>query len=179
MLWCIVAVLLLALALASFVPVTTANSSDTPRGGVMVEVVWPPDNAADVDLWVQAPGDVPVGYSNKGGRVFNLLRDDLGNIMDQTGINYENSYSRGTPAGEYTINLMLYRSVGRLPVKCRVVVSVRGANDVIASQIAVRDVELTREGEEQTAVRFALTDKGSVVLGSINHAPKSLRSAVQ
>jgi xanthosine utilization system XapX-like protein len=26
---------------------------------------------------VQAPGDVPVGYSNKSGGVFNLLRDDL------------------------------------------------------------------------------------------------------
>jgi len=33
---------------------------------------------AHVDLWVQAPGDVPVGYSNKSGGVLNLLRDDLG-----------------------------------------------------------------------------------------------------
>ena len=27
---------------------------------------------ADVDLWVQAPNDTPVGYSNKGGDFFNL-----------------------------------------------------------------------------------------------------------
>ena len=39
---------------------------------------------AHFDLWVQAPGDVPVGYSNKSGGVFNLLRDDLGKAKDMT-----------------------------------------------------------------------------------------------
>ena len=51
---------------------------------------------ADVDLWVQAPGDISVGYSNKGSAVFNLLRDDLGKRVDVTGLNYETSYSRGS-----------------------------------------------------------------------------------
>ena len=45
-----------------------------PPGNVIVEVQWPDDLDADVDLWLQAPGDAPVGYSNKSGRVFNLLR---------------------------------------------------------------------------------------------------------
>ena len=31
----------------------------------------------DIDLWVKAPDDIPVGYSNQGGLFFNLLRDDL------------------------------------------------------------------------------------------------------
>jgi hypothetical protein len=46
----------------------------------------PPSDAAlaHFDLGVQAPGDVPVGYSNKSGGVFNLLRDDLGKVMDMT-----------------------------------------------------------------------------------------------
>jgi hypothetical protein len=39
---------------------------------------------AHFDLWIQAPGDVPVGYSNKSGGVFNLLRDDLGKAKDMT-----------------------------------------------------------------------------------------------
>src|SRR3954470_21139512 len=88
-------------------------------GNVMVEINWPPDLDSDVDLWVQAPGDVPVGYSNKGGAVFNLLRDDLGEIADATRMNYEVSYARGLPAGEYTVNLHLYRNsthAGRVPV---------------------------------------------------------------
>ena len=69
-----------------------------PPGNVMVEANWPPGMDSDVDLWVQAPGDVPVGYSNKGGAVFNLLRDDLGQQLDLSGLNYESSYSRGVRA---------------------------------------------------------------------------------
>jgi hypothetical protein len=42
----------------------------TPPGKVIVEIRWPDEIDAGVDLWVQAPRDVPVGYSNKGGAVF-------------------------------------------------------------------------------------------------------------
>src|SRR6476469_2936813 len=77
-----------------------AVSKDSePPGNVRVEVNWPPNLDSDVDLWVQAPGDVPVGYSNKGGAVFNLLRDDLGQQLDLSGLNYESSYARGIVPG--------------------------------------------------------------------------------
>ena len=85
----------------------------------MIEARWPDQLDTDVDLWVQVPGDVPVGYSNKGGADFNLLRDDLGELADATRMNYEVSYSRGMPAGEYTVNLHLYRNsshAARVPV---------------------------------------------------------------
>jgi hypothetical protein len=68
-------------------------------GNVMVEARWADELDTDVDLWVQAPGDVPVGYSNKSGVIFNLLRDDLGRNADPTQLNYEVSYSRGVPPG--------------------------------------------------------------------------------
>ena len=88
-----------------------AKIKDTSApGNVLVEINWPPELDSDVDLWVQAPGDVPVGYSNKGGAVFNLLRDDLGRQVDLSGINYENAYSRGIVPGEYTVNVHLYRN---------------------------------------------------------------------
>ncbi|MFD0386762.1 hypothetical protein ACFQ4K_01335 [Tistrella bauzanensis] len=64
-------------------------------GNVIVEALWAADLDTDVDLWVKAPGDVPVGYSNKGGVIFNLLRDDLGRYGDATDSNHEVSYSRG------------------------------------------------------------------------------------
>jgi len=175
-LWCLFAVLLIALAVAKFVPVTKAAVEGiAPPGSVIVEVIWPPTNPSDVDLWVQAPGDVPVGYSNKGGAVFNLLRDDLGSILDMTGLNYENSYSRGMPAGEYTVNLHLYRATGSLPIPCKVVVSTRdGSNPT--NQILARDVKLMRQGQELTAVRFKLGADGHLVPGSVTTAFKPLRS---
>ena len=95
----------------------------------MVELRWPQELDADVDLWVQAPGDVPVGYSNKGGRVFNLLRDDLWHRGDVTGLNHEIAYSRGIPAGEYTVSLHLFRNTGAYPVPTVVAISLKARPD--------------------------------------------------
>src|SRR5690606_40575934 len=97
---------MIRLALAGFVAIVVlllphinppgdAKAVVDPPGNIMVEAVWPEDLDVDVDLWVQAPGDTPVGYSNKSGRFFNLLRDDLGQVADATKLNYEVSYSRG------------------------------------------------------------------------------------
>src|SRR5713226_1834152 len=54
------------------------SSGAKQPGNVIIELRWDRTIDADVDLWVQGPGDVPVGYSNKGGAIFNLVRDDLG-----------------------------------------------------------------------------------------------------
>jgi hypothetical protein len=126
---------------------------------------------------VQAPGDVPVGYSNKGGAVFNLLRDDLGNRADATGLNYETSYSRGVLPGEYTVNLHLYRnSAGTFPVPVTVVTSVKTDAEGSAKQLLASNVELTREGEETTVYRFQLTEAGGLIAGSVHSLFKELRS---
>ncbi len=112
----------------------------------MIEARWPDGVDADVDLWVQAPGDVPVGYSNKGGAIFNLLRDDLGQRADATGINYEVSYARGMPAGEYTANLHLYRNEARLRVPVTIVASVKTSAQDSTRQILATSVELSPRG---------------------------------
>jgi hypothetical protein len=144
-------------------------------GDIMVELVWPADNQSDVDLWVQAPGDAPVGYSNKGGAVFNLLRDDLGRFGDLTSMNYESSYSRGIVPGEYTANVHMYRNLGSLPLEAKVVVSVtRGGQP--SRQLLATTVTLTREGQERTALRWRLTEDGSLVPGSVTTAFRELRS---
>jgi hypothetical protein len=62
-----------------------ATETVQPPDNVLIEARWPDRMDTDVDLWVQAPGDVPVGYSNKGGAIFNLLRDDLGERADALG----------------------------------------------------------------------------------------------
>jgi len=143
------------------------NRDTHAPGNVVVEIHWPDDLAVDVDLWVQAPGDVPVGFWNQGSRFFNLLRDDLGLDNDATGRNYEVSYSRGIPAGEYTVNVHMYGTVPlgvRVPV--RVVVSVKPKYGELRQLLETR-VELTHRNQEETAFRFQLTDVGELVPGSV------------
>jgi hypothetical protein len=144
---------------------------------VIVEARWPDELDTDVDLWVQAPGDVPVGYSNKGGKIFNLLRDDLGKRADATGMNYEVSYSRGIPAGEYTVNVHLYRNTaGVLLIPVTIVTSIKKSAKESARQVLASKIELVREGEELTVFRFRLSADGDLVPGSVHSLQRNLRA---
>jgi len=158
-------------------PGEAAKENTQPPGNVIVEVRWPDELDSDVDLWVEAPGDVPVGYSNKGGVIFNLLRDDLGKRADATGMNYEVSYSRGIPAGEYTVNVHLYRNTaGVYPIPVTVVTSVKKSSKESARQLLASHIELTREGEELTVYRFRLSEDGDLVPGSVHSLQRKLRT---
>lgn len=160
---------------------TSEKTKDsTAPGQVSVEITWDPKHNSDVDLWVQGPGDVPVGYSNKGGQLFNLLRDDLGKHADASDVNFEISYTRGLVAGEYTVNVHWYANksmVADEPVS--VVVSTKERDDAPAIQVLTTKVKLTQEGQELTAFRFKLDAKGKVVPGSVHHVFKPLRSGTQ
>jgi hypothetical protein len=154
-----------------------SQKTAAPPGHVMVELSWLKDSDADVDLWVQGPGDVPVGYSNKSGKIFNLLRDDLGRSGDPNSMNYEVAYGRGHWAGEYTVNAMLFRSRDhRLPLPVRAQVSLQGDNGAV-EQVVASNFELAFDGQEVTAFRFRLDDKGAFVKDSVNRIHKDLRSA--
>jgi hypothetical protein len=156
---------------------TGAQAEVASPGNVIVEVRWPDDLDTDVDLWVQAPGDVPVGYSNKGGLIFNLLRDDLGKFGDATDLNYEMSYSRGMPPGEYAVNLHAYRNTSaRYPIPVTTVVSVKTPQQPSARQILTAKSQLRREGEELTVFRFALDANGNLTPGSVHNLHRPLRS---
>ena len=144
-----------------------AGESKAP-GNVIVEMHWPSNLPVDVDLWVKAPGVGPVGFWNQGNRVFNLLRDDLGAEGDATDQNYEVSYSRGIPAGEYIVNVHMY---GPLPdnvtVPVTVVVAVKMRLDE-TRQILKTLVKLTYHNQEVTAFRFRLTGDGDLVPDSVS-----------
>lgn len=153
------------------------NRDTHAPGNVVVEIHWPDDLPVDVDLWVQAPRDVPVGFWNQGSRFFNLLRDDLGLDNDATGRNYEVSYSRGIPAGEYTVNVHMYGTVPlgvRVPV--RVVVSAKPTYGELRQLLETR-IELTRRNQEETAFRFQLTEDGELVPGSVTTLKRRLITA--
>ncbi len=145
-----------------------------PPGSVVVIAEWTPGLDVDVDLWVQAPDDKPVGYSNKGGVYFNLLRDDLGNYNDITPLNIEYSFSRGQPVGEYVVNVHLFSSKGaaaKVPVHVEILIRLRNGNSVV---IFRRDVVLTYQGQEMTVQRFTLDLDSNIVGQSL--IPKALRS---
>ena len=157
-------------------PVETTEDVNAP-GNVVVELRWPDEIDADVDLWVQAPGDEAVGYSNKGGRTFNLLRDDLGHVNDPGRLNYEVAYSRGRPAGEYTVNLHLYTNRQRVyPVEAEVYIGIKKLPTASISRISYKKVKLLEVGHEMTVLRFKLDDDGDLIFGSLHDVPKRLRT---
>ena len=147
-----------------------------PPGNVIVEMRWDQAIDADVDLWVQGPGDLPVGYSNKSGIIFNLLHDDFGRPGVLNSMNYETAHSRGRWPGEYVVNAMLYRSRDRIfPVPVHVRVSLQGEGGEV-QQMLHSNTELTFEGQETTVSRFKLDDNGALVAGSLNRTHKDLHS---
>lgn len=159
----------MVIMLLPHIKTTTEEAQDHKApGNVIVEMHWPTDLPYDVDLWVKAPGQQPVGFWNQGGRVFNLLRDDLGGEGDATKENYEISYSRGISAGEYVVNVHMY---GHLPVgitiPVTIVVSVRQKYDT-TRQILKTVVQLYKRNQEETAYSFRLTKEGDLIDGSVS-----------
>lgn len=153
------------------------NADAVPPGNVVVAITWPPGDT-DIDLWITGPGElVPVDYSNKGGLLFNLLRDDLGDKPDATPLNYENAYSRGVVAGEYVVNVHCYRCPV-LPQRIDVEISINtGENSKGVKPVATTAVELRTNGEERTALRFRLDAKGNLEPDSMNNVFRQLRAA--
>ena len=172
----------IVLLLPHIAPEGVKNVSDAPApGNVVIEITWPDDMDADVDLWVQAPGDIAVGYSNKGGALFNLLRDDLGKTMDLSSINHESAYTRGLRGGEYIVNAHAYRINPKNPPPFTVetVISTKTVEDEITriSPILFTQAQIRYQGQELTLARFELTDQGDLVNGSVHNLFKALRSA--
>ena len=159
-------------------PPTEEESSSTPPGNVIVELFWDDKRDVDIDLWVQAPDDIPVGYSNKGGIFFNLLRDDLGIYKDNSPVNYEVSYSRGISDGVYIANVHLYREdkAPFKPIIAELLVSVVDPDSNKRRQILRTSKKLEEIGMEITVFQFELDKKGRLNKNSINNKYVMLRS---
>ncbi len=159
-------------------PPTEEEASATPPGNVIVELFWDDQRDVDIDLWVQAPGDIPVGYSNKGGLFFNLLRDDLGIYKDNSPVNYEVSYSRGISKGFYIVNVHLYREDKSpfKPIVAEMLISVVDPDTNKRRQILKSNKKLEEIGKEITVFQFELDKKGKLNKNSINNKYVMLRS---
>ncbi len=162
----ILAVLILVF-LVSMLDISSKTQIDTtPEKDAQLSVIlyWDIKSDSDVDLWVKAPDDLQVGFSRPHGKHFDLVRDDLGRAQDPDSRNLEIQFARNYPAGEYIVNVMMYRTHDKIfPVHAWVEVW-RGKQ-----MLAKENVTLTHDGDEQTALRFKLDNDGNLLPDSINH----------
>lgn len=172
--------LFLVLVMIPFLNPPTAEANARPPGNLMIHITWPEGNT-DVDLWGHAPAEpVPIGYSNRSGVVLSLLRDDLGNWPDATPLNYESMFTRGIVPGEYQFNVHCFRCP-QLPIKVDMEITLSmdaGKPGVKASSkpILTTSVELTKNHQEVTAIRFHMDAEGNVDPASMNHVYRPLRA---
>lgn len=150
-----------------------AEATQSP-GNMSITAAWT-EGHHDCDLWVMGPGEAKaIGYSNRAGKLFNLLRDDLGEAGDSMPLNYENAYSRGLPAGQYVINIHGY-SIRDVAVQ--VSIEVRFGSPGASPKLAFEETLTLVQGQERTVIAFRLDDKGNIVPGSVNRVYVPLRSA--
>ena len=152
--------------LPSVNPKADADPAELP-GNLVASIAWPA-GAIDIDLWVSHEDDA-VGYSRKSGRVWSLLRDDLGEANDPTPLNYESAFTRGLPDGEYAVNVRCYGCAGR--VRVPVATEVRLAEGGLIWRGVV---DLVADKQERTAIRFRIRD-GAVVVGSESSVFKQMK----
>ncbi len=128
-------------------------------GDMIAEISWTSDSPADIDLWTDAPGEEKVGYSMPFGKIFNLVRDDLGRDVDYSGLNYEFSFSRGIPDGRYRFSIVYYTDNGQGETPVDVRISIRHRQGKLMIPIYEDVMTLDYPGQEKGVVTFSMKDK--------------------
>ena len=163
------------MAMSVMALIITTKAQETKsinQGNILIELYWDINVVADVDLWIQAPNETPVGYSRKSGKTFNLLRDDLGKGKDTESRNQEIVVGRGLKEGEYIVNAHQFASIDGLSIECKIIVRLN--RDDFSNIIATENVTLTYNGDEKTVLRFSLDENGNVIPDSFNKVYKNL-----
>lgn len=168
-------VLLLMLLVFVLLPHRPEEAKEDARvGQLAVEIRWADGLDTDVDLWVRAPGEQPVGYSRTRGSYFSLLRDDIGN--DRAPWRHEITASRDVPDGEYQANVHLFSDRGgHAPLTVDLVVWYKHGDPPSTYVIWRGSVELLAKGQELTVVRWRMRE-GRFVAGSIHFTQEPLRN---
>lgn len=150
---------------------------------MIITISWPDNTPDDIDSYVEDPAGNVVWYNKREAGLIHLDRDDRGNYRDTILVNgkevaypknEETVTVRGIVPGEYVVNIYYYlrQSANDVPVS----VKVEKINPAV-SVVYYDTITLTREGQEETAVRFTLNADGNV--SDVNSAPKSLIQEVR
>jgi hypothetical protein len=148
-----------------------------PKAEMLITVSWPDNNPDDVDTYVLDPAGNVVWYNQREAGLMHLDRDDRGMFKDvilfndkevTNPLNQEIVSFRGLEDGEYVVNIVHYIANGTAPLPVQV--KVEKLNPTV-KVIFYDTLQLTGNGDEQTAVRFTLMGADVVDVGN---APKSL-----
>lgn len=158
-------------------PPQAATLGDKPICMMAIDIEWDGKLTSDIDLWVKAPGDEKsIGFANAHNLYVDLVRDDLGGLVDLTGKHSERTCVRAALDGSYTVAVDLFRHATEdaLPIPVHVRVSFVDPSTAIMRVIYEGDISITATREEVTAVNFAI--KGNaLVADSINYIPTPIR----
>ena len=144
----------------------------------IISAEWKDGNPDDIDLIVEDPEGNIVYFQSQQAGLMHLDRDDRGALGDRIVIdgiemanpnNQEVVTIRGYMQGEYVVNLLYYKSHGPRPIIVKV--KVEKINPKL-ELIYFNDFFLKKTGDEITAVRFTLDDRGNVL--DINQLQKPL-----
>ena len=134
----------------------------------IISVTWPDHLEDDIDIWVQDPIGETVSYLRKNAGWLHLDRDDRGEVNDTITIdgeevvypiNQEVVTIRGIIPGEYIVNLYYYAAAQPQPVEA--LVKVEKVNPTLQT-VYVRKVQMARQDQEETVVRFTLDQRGRI-----------------
>jgi hypothetical protein len=144
----------------------------------IITMSWPDDHPDDIDLYAEDPLGNIVWYHVREGGFMMLDRDDRGSANNTITVDgrkitsvfrQETISIRGIVPGEYTVNVHYFLATKGGPVPA--VVKVEKVNPIV-EVVAYDTVQLSRMGEEKTAMRFRIAANGNVV--DVNHREKSL-----
>lgn len=149
--------------------------SNRETGSIAVYCFWADSIDADIDIHVLSPEGEHNYYQRMQGRIWSILRDDLGKTGDPGERNFENAATRGLVPGPYRITVHAYRAAnGLYPIKidCEVRVNPRKGKE--KPIVITNSVELLGLGNEQAVVSFVLGADGRIQTDSISHDFESI-----
>ena len=168
---------LFVLAIVLINPTKQENNTES-KAEFMIIVEWPSDLDDDVDTYVEDPSGNLVAFMRREEGLMHLDRDDLGkrndSVLTDFGVveyteNRELVTLRGISKGEYVVNVHMYmkRSVAS---EVPVIIKLEKLNPY--KTVTIKKVVLRQTGDERTAFRFTLSNKGEVL--DVNELPKKL-----
>jgi hypothetical protein len=146
----------------------TPKETDRSAGNISVYVFWP-EGDTDIDTHMRDPAGEHVYFSRRAGKVWNLLRDDLGNTADLGTRNFENGFARGLPPGEYVVNVHAYRNNARFPVEVEAELRIQPELKAGSAVTFIARATLDHIGDEATMFRFLIDNDGKLVPGSVHN----------
>ncbi len=170
-------VVMFVLAFLLINPIARSGAVD-PKAEFLITLTWPDGRREDVDLYVEDPGGNLVWFRSREVGLMHLDRDDLGmrnDVIEIAGrqvlnpLNQEIVTIRGIMAGEYVVNVHLYRAIDGEPVP--VSVKVEKLNPKV-ELVFYGQLTLSEQGDERTAARFSVAADGRV--RDVNQLPKRL-----